>query len=111
MNVTLAPAARLGTVNVQVRRSTVILRIDVEPAAAFPPFLMMIVFFVNEATYRSGSGGGRRRRRRNDRPGVGRRLADVAGCIAAADCKGVRADSERLEGGRGGAGGVTGRVE
>ena len=31
---------------------------DDAPAAAFPPFLMMIVFFVNEATYRSGSGGG-----------------------------------------------------
>jgi hypothetical protein len=56
LNVTLAPAARFGTVN--CRFTTEIVRIDVEPEAAFPPFLMTIVFFVKEATYRSGRGGG-----------------------------------------------------
>jgi hypothetical protein len=56
LNVAPAPAARFGTVNVSP--TTEIVSTDVEPAAAFPPFLMTIVFFVNEATYRSGSGGG-----------------------------------------------------
>ena len=48
LNVTEAPAARFGTVN--CRFTTEMVRIDVEPAAAFPPFLITIVFFVNEAT-------------------------------------------------------------
>jgi hypothetical protein len=54
--VTLAPAARFGTVN--CRFTTEIVRIDDDPAAALPPFLITIVFFVNEATYRSGRGSG-----------------------------------------------------
>jgi hypothetical protein len=49
---------------VNVSPTTEIVSTDVEPAAAFPPFLITIVFFVKEATYRSGSGGGGVRRRR-----------------------------------------------
>jgi hypothetical protein len=59
LNVARAPGASAGTVNVpRMDDPTVILRMDDTPAAAFPPFLMTIVFIVNEATYRSGSGGG-----------------------------------------------------
>ena len=50
VNVAVAPGASAGTVNVPTRADpTVILRMDT-PAAAFPPFLTMIVVFVNEAT-------------------------------------------------------------
>jgi hypothetical protein len=80
LKVTLAPAARFGTVN--CRFTTEIVRIDVEPAAALPPFLMTIVFFVNEATYRSGARRRWRRRWRDDRPAEARRLPTLRRCTS-----------------------------
>ncbi len=48
LKVTLAPAARFGTVNVSP--TTEIVRTDDDPAAAFPWFLIAIVFLPNEET-------------------------------------------------------------
>jgi len=58
VNVAVAPGASAGTVKVPTKEvPTTILRMET-PAAAFPPFLTMIEFFGNDATYRSGRGGG-----------------------------------------------------
>ena len=51
LNVAVAPGASAATVNVPTRADpTVILRMDDAPAAAFLPFLTMIVVFVSETT-------------------------------------------------------------